>query len=204
MSLPRLPIRPSTRLASQCLRGFSSASRRREEDIFGILAQISKTRSHPSNVTPPPTAKPAPSPRFEQAHQMLPTTRTTSSEADKSARIDAFSRQVHRRWKAGDVYAPHDLSGPEQKKWKFGRQTPQTDAFDTLGIDPVNEYKNFTMMSEYMTEMGRIKHSSQTGLRPVNQRKIAKAIRRAIGLGLMPSVHRHPLVLKRSNPARFL
>jgi small subunit ribosomal protein S18 len=59
------------------------------------------------------------------------------------------------------------------------------------------------MMSEYMTEMGRIKHSSETGLRPKNQRKIAKAIRRAIGLGLMPSVHRHPLVLKKSSPSRF-
>lgn len=59
-------------------------------------------------------------------------------------------------------------------------------------------------MSEYMTEMGRIKHSKVTGLRPVNQRKMAKAIRRAIGLGLMPSVHRHPLVLKKSHPSRFL
>lgn len=46
-----------------------------------------------------------------------------------------------------------------------------------------------------MSEMGRIKHSSETGLRPVNQRKIAKAIRRAIGLGLMPSVHKHPEIL---------
>lgn len=64
--------------------------------------------------------------------------------------------------------------------------------------------QNFTLMSEYMTEMGRIKHSKQTGLRPVNQRKIAKAIRRAIGLGLMPSVHRHPLVLKGSAPTRFI
>ena len=50
-------------------------------------------------------------------------------------------------------------------------------------------------MSEYMTTMGRIKHRSQTGLRPVNQRKLAKAIRRAIGLGLMPSVHKHPEIL---------
>jgi small subunit ribosomal protein S18 len=50
-------------------------------------------------------------------------------------------------------------------------------------------------MSEYMTPMGRIKHSKDTGLRPVNQRKIAKAIRRSIGLGLMPSVHAHPEVL---------
>lgn len=50
-------------------------------------------------------------------------------------------------------------------------------------------------MSEYMTPMGRIKHSAETGLRKVNQRKIAKAIRRSIGLGLMPSVHRHPEIL---------
>lgn len=43
--------------------------------------------------------------------------------------------------------------------------------------------------------MGRIRHSSETGLRPVNQRKISKAIRRAVSLGLMPSVHRHPEIL---------
>lgn len=51
-------------------------------------------------------------------------------------------------------------------------------------------------MSEYMTDMGRIRHSNSTGLRPVNQRKIAKAIRRAIALGLMPSVHKHPEIIK--------
>jgi len=56
--------------------------------------------------------------------------------------------------------------------------------------------QNFAVMSEYMTEMGRIKHSSDTGLRRVNQRKIAKAIRRAIGIGIMPSVHQHPELLE--------
>ncbi|KAJ4347329.1 uncharacterized protein N0V89_011270 [Didymosphaeria variabile] len=131
-----------------------------------------------------------------------------------------FQKHIYRKWNTGDVYAPHDLSGVEQKKWKLARKTPSSDAFDTLGINPINEYKvathlggkrvttnavqNFTMMSEYMTEMGRIKHSRETGLRPKNQRKIAKAIRRAIGLGLMPSVHRHPLVLKKSSPSRFM
>ena len=53
------------------------------------------------------------------------------------------------------------------------------------------------MMSEYMTPMGRIKHRRDTGLRAVNQRKIAKAIRRAVGMGLIPSVHKHPEVLER-------
>jgi small subunit ribosomal protein S18 len=52
-------------------------------------------------------------------------------------------------------------------------------------------------MSEYMTPMGRIKHSNETGLRPVNQRRIARAIRRSIGMGMMPSVHRHPEILQK-------
>lgn len=55
--------------------------------------------------------------------------------------------------------------------------------------------QNFSVMSEYVSALGRIRHRDQTGLRPVNQRKIAKAIRRAMGLGLMPSVHRHPEIL---------
>lgn len=58
------------------------------------------------------------------------------------------------------------------------------------------------MMSEYMSDMGRIKHSNETGLRPVNQRKMAKAIRRAIGTGLMPGVHRHPEILRIEMNAR--
>lgn len=52
-------------------------------------------------------------------------------------------------------------------------------------------------MSEFMTSMGRIKHSKETGLRPVNQRKMAKAIRRAIGMGIHPSTHKHPMILFR-------
>lgn len=51
------------------------------------------------------------------------------------------------------------------------------------------------MVSEFMTDMGRIKHSNETGLRPVNQRKMAKAIRRAIGMGIHPSTHKHPEII---------
>lgn len=138
------------------------------------------------------------------ASQTLPSAQSQSRALEETARRTSFQKQIHRKWAAGDVYAPHDLSGAEQKKWKTGRKTPQSDAFDRLGINPITEYKNFTLMSEYMTEMGRIKHSKETGLRPKNQRKIARAIRRAIGLGLMPSVHRHPLVMRKSAPGRFL
>ncbi|KAL1310995.1 hypothetical protein AAFC00_001215 [Neodothiora populina] len=108
-----------------------------------------------------------------------------------------LERQLTRRWKSGDVYAPHDLSGVEMSKWRQSQPKgrPKRDVFDLLQINPMDHYKNFAMMSEYMTETGRIKHSRDTGLRPVNQRRLAKAVRRAIGLGLMPSVHKHPEIL---------
>ena len=51
-------------------------------------------------------------------------------------------------------------------------------------------------MWEYVTKMGRIKHSRDTGLGNVNQRRMAKAVRRSIGMGLMPSVHKHPEMLE--------
>ncbi|KAK1148307.1 hypothetical protein N8T08_010116 [Aspergillus melleus] len=115
-------------------------------------------------------------------------------EQKSQAESRTLERFQTREWKAGDIYAPHDLSSAEMSKWRR-RSNPSRDAFDALNLNPLELYKNFAVMSECMTPMGRIKHRNHTGLRPVNQRKIAKAIRRAIGLGLMPSVHRHPEIL---------
>jgi small subunit ribosomal protein S18 len=56
--------------------------------------------------------------------------------------------------------------------------------------------QNYNLLSDYVTSMGRIMHSRETGLRLVNQRRIAKAIRRAVGIGFLPSTHRHPEILK--------
>ncbi|KAF7920897.1 uncharacterized protein EAE98_008926 [Botrytis deweyae] len=121
---------------------------------------------------------------------------TAAQEYEDNVSKSALTKQIHRRWRAGDVYAPHDLSGIEMAKWKK-RGKVTRDVFDVVAFDPIatGSYKNFSIMSEYVTPMGRIRGSKETGLRPVNQRKIAKAIRRSIGLGMMPSVHRHPEVL---------
>lgn len=63
--------------------------------------------------------------------------------------------------------------------------------------------QNFSMIAQYTTRAGFIKHSSETGLRAKNQRKMAKAIRRMIGMGMYPSVHHHPeIILKRSGSNR--
>ncbi|KAL9079906.1 MAG: hypothetical protein Q9157_001245 [Trypethelium eluteriae] len=121
----------------------------------------------------------------------------TSAQLQSHITRSELEQQMHRRWRRGDVYAPHDLSSVEMSKWKAKRGTPRRDVFDELGIDPRNEYKNFALLGEFMTETGRIKHSNATGLRPRNQRRLAKAIRRAIGIGIMPSVHKHPELLGR-------
>ncbi|KAL9103301.1 MAG: hypothetical protein Q9163_001643 [Psora crenata] len=137
----------------------------------------------------------------------------TIASLQKATRARDLERQWTRRWVAGQVYSPHDLSAVEMEKRRqrhlFLPQQQQQhqsnnnfsnrrrgDVFDVLGINPLDQYKNFSIMAEFCTPMGRIKHRRETGLRAVNQRKIAKAIRRSVGMGLMPSVHKHPEVLE--------
>ena len=62
-------------------------------------------------------------------------------------------------------------------------------------------YKNYSVMAEFCTPGMRIKGRVETGLSNVNQRKLAKAVRRSIGMGLMPSVHKHPESLERERKA---
>ena len=64
----------------------------------------------------------------------------TIEELQKHRLSGELSRQITRRWRAGDVYAPHDLSGPEMCKWKT-RDTPAYDVFDVLDFNPLTEYK---------------------------------------------------------------
>ena len=181
---------------------------------------------HPSRAGQPPastrTTSPAPSAanldaQFELARNIVQRSaehRRSDDPAvlDQKLRDDQRRRdmesQMVRRWKVGDVYSPHDLSPEETSKWKRVRRQPRVpssgrDVLDLLRIDPRKHYKNFSMMNEYVSEMGRIKHRNETGLRPVNQRRMAKAIRRAVGTGvLMPTVYKHPELLKLDIEAR--
>ncbi|KAJ0165668.1 37S ribosomal protein RSM18, mitochondrial [Colletotrichum tanaceti] len=109
---------------------------------------------------------------------------------------DDYVKQMPRRWTAGEVYAPHDLSSAEMEKWRK-LKLPNVDVVDLVNLNPLDHYRNFSIISEFMTPFGQIEHSKFTGLRPVNQRRMAKAIRRAIGMGIHPSVHHHPELLKK-------
>lgn len=49
-------------------------------------------------------------------------------------------RQMPRRWQAGDVYAPHDLSSVEMRKWKK-KSGRAGDLVDALNLSPLDLYK---------------------------------------------------------------
>ncbi|KAL3963354.1 hypothetical protein ACCO45_000358 [Purpureocillium lilacinum] len=106
-----------------------------------------------------------------------------------------YLKQMPRRWDAGDVYSPHDLSPVEMQKWRK-RSQRGGDVVDALGIRPLDMYKNFSLVQEFTSSSGQITHSAGTGLRPANQRKIAKMIRRVQGMGIYPTIHDHPEMIR--------
>ena len=67
---------------------------------------------------------------------------TSRARRDEAAASEAaaISRQMVRDWQPGDVYAPHDLSAAESRKWRK-RIAPTLDAFDALNVDPLTLYK---------------------------------------------------------------
>lgn len=59
---------------------------------------------------------------------------------ERQQRINDLEKQQTRKWKEGDVYAPHDLSPVEMEKWRR-RRKGERDVFDMLGMNPIDEYK---------------------------------------------------------------
>ena len=47
---------------------------------------------------------------------------------------------MYRKWQAGDVYTPHDLTPREIREYKTAK-SPSRDIFDSLGINPLDYYK---------------------------------------------------------------
>ena len=56
----------------------------------------------------------------------------------------AMERFVTRDWKAGDIYAPHDLSPVQRKKWRDFR-SPTKDVFDAVDMNPLDLYMVCTL-----------------------------------------------------------
>lgn len=68
---------------------------------------------------------------------------------------------------AGDIYHPQDLNDAryqDQLRQRRGRPNPPTeDPFDVLGLDPLHEYKNYRLLSHFVSDMGKILPREKTG-----------------------------------------
>ncbi|KAF7543574.1 hypothetical protein G7046_g9972 [Stylonectria norvegica] len=136
--------------------------------------------------------------RYRERSQTYVREKTAQMDFLKNQKLSGdYLRQMPRRWQAGDVYSPHDLSPVEMQKWRK-RSLRNDDVIDSLGIRPLDMYKNFSLIEHFTTASGMINHSQLTRLRPVNQRKVAKMVRRVQGMGIYPTVHAHPEMIRES------
>ncbi|CAO3658241.1 unnamed protein product [Umbelopsis ramanniana] len=88
---------------------------------------------------------------------------------------------------SGATYHPDALVDARPRQQRPKTVTPSQDPFDALGLDPLKEYKNFNLLSNFVSDIGKILPRAQTGITAKNQRKLAKAIKRARAMGLMSS-----------------
>jgi len=67
----------------------------------------------------------------------------TAADIERAAYRQDLEKQLTRRWRSGDVYSPHDLSGVEMSKWKQiqPKGKPKRDILDMLKINPMDHYK---------------------------------------------------------------
>lgn len=97
------------------------------------VSTITQSRSYRSS---PPNAA------YNQYNQYItPAERAKQRKSEQeNTEARAMDRNFSREWKSGDVYAPHDLSAAEARKWRK-RYTPMVDAFDALSLNPLDFYK---------------------------------------------------------------
>jgi len=108
-------------------------------------------------------------------------------------------RLSEQRWipfKPNRVINPVDLTYQtrtyQQKRSKRPNVAPPSsicryyDPFHQLDLDPRDFTANNVVLSEYLSEMGKLQSRAQTYLTAKNQRLLAKTIRRAKMMGIIP------------------
>jgi len=115
-------------------------------------ATASRQPQHQTSSTSPAVAPLPPQDAFSFANKAV----ASIEQSDNRKKLEEQTRNIARgvdrkglemqqirRWNVGDVYAPHDLSGVEQSKWKRLKQSPQPkwDVLDQLNLNPMDHYK---------------------------------------------------------------
>ncbi|KAF9391326.1 hypothetical protein CPC16_004437 [Podila verticillata] len=99
-----------------------------------------------------------------------------SSQGSGSPANEQF-RMARGSFRKGDIYKPSDLN--DSKRATYSAPPKPVDELKILKLNPIVEYKNATLLSHYITPLGRLMSREQTGLSAKNQRRVTKAVRRA-------------------------
>ncbi|KAJ1963702.1 hypothetical protein GGI12_001892 [Dipsacomyces acuminosporus] len=133
--------------------------------------------------------------RSEAVNRIISSPSSSSLPASSQPKVldKAYENSSYTRvFFAKSTYHPRDLNENTAQRQLKQRAPSQakTDPFVALDIDPIKEYKNSYLLSNFVTEMGKIRPRYKTGLTAKSQRKVAKAIKRARAFGLMPVTSR--------------
>ncbi|OMJ14935.1 30S ribosomal protein S18, chloroplastic [Smittium culicis] len=109
-------------------------------------------------------------------------------------RPNAESYQYTRNFSKVGTYHPWELNENKVDLFPKGKKKNYVkDPFKLLEINPLIEYKNTSLMINYLTEMGRIIPRRKTGLSAKSQKRLSKAIKRARSFGLLPFTNRESI-----------
>ncbi|KIL00033.1 hypothetical protein PAXRUDRAFT_822055 [Paxillus rubicundulus Ve08.2h10] len=124
------------------------------------------------------------------------------------AQIQWQSQGLRRKFAPGLFIRPHYWSHEHRFEKKLlrlklsqvgpgRREARDRDILRHFDIDPLWETSNSTLLAAFLTEMGKIRPRTQTRVSTKTQRRIAKAIRRAKMMGVIPLLSNPRLVPKR-------
>ncbi|KAG4305684.1 hypothetical protein PORY_000594 [Pneumocystis oryctolagi] len=106
--------------------------------------------------------------------------------------LEPIPQYYYTPFKSSQLYSPKDLSFEENQAYRYYKKPVKEDPWKQLHTTPLKQYKSFNVLSDFITEMGRILPREETGCSAKHQRQLAKAIRRCRGIGLLSTVRRHP------------
>ncbi|SMN19951.1 similar to Saccharomyces cerevisiae YER050C RSM18 Mitochondrial ribosomal protein of the small subunit, has similarity to E. coli S18 ribosomal protein [Maudiozyma saulgeensis] len=100
--------------------------------------------------------------------------------------IKTLEPKLIKSFEYSTIYDPFDFSMA-----RINLDRKHKSKFKLFGnnINPLDLYTSPEILSQYMSSTGKILHSDVTGLSAKNQRRLAKAIRRAQAIGLLSKTH---------------
>ncbi|KAG9317455.1 hypothetical protein JVU11DRAFT_1655 [Chiua virens] len=89
-------------------------------------------------------------------------------------------------WSYKHRFQPNRIKTAQPLVAPSRKEALQHDIFREFGIDPLWETSNSTLLASFVSELAKIKPRTQTRLTTKTQRRLAKAIRRAKMMGVIP------------------